>query len=88
MTIATAQVTVAATATAIVAAVNTPTLVSVHVPTGGVTVFVGGSTVSTTTGLHVPAATTKDVQLWPGDALYGIVATGTQAVGVLRSTPG
>lgn len=88
MTIATAQVTVAATATAIVAAVDTPTLVSVHVPSGGATVFIGGAAVSTTTGLHVAAATTRDIELWPGDALYGIVASSTQVVSTLRSSAG
>lgn len=88
MTIASAQVTVAATATIVVATVNAPTLVSVHVPTGGATVFVGPIGVATGTGLHIPAATTRDVQLWPGDALYGIVASSTQAVSVLRSSPG
>lgn len=88
MTIASAQVTVAATATIVVATVNAPTLVNVHVPTGGATVFVGPIGVATGTGLLVPAGTTRDVQLWPGDALYGIVASSTQAVSVLRSSPG
>lgn len=87
MALATAQVTVAATATVIVAAVNSPTVVQVHVPTGGATVFLGEATVATNSGLHAPAGATQIVQLWPGDALYGIVASSTQAVSVLRSSP-
>ena len=53
----------------------------VHVPTGGQSVFLGPSGVATTTGLEVEAGTDMtQMQLLPGDALYGIVAATTQAV--------
>jgi hypothetical protein len=51
---------------------------------GAATVFIGGSGVTTSNGYEIPAGGTYT---WspsePGEALYGIVATGTVVVEVL-----
>jgi hypothetical protein len=55
-------------------------------PTGGVTVYLGGPDVTTTTyGYSLAAGSSMSVDLFPGDLLYGVVATGTQALGILRT---
>lgn len=60
--------------------------VNVQNPTGsGATVYVGGSDVSTTDyGYALAAGTEVAVELLKGEALYGIVASGTLTVNVLR----
>ena len=51
-----------------------------------VTVYVGGSDVTTANGFPVPAGTSlSDDELPPAGAYYGIVATGTAEVRVLES---
>lgn len=56
-------------------------------PDASADVFVGGSSVSTSTGLKLKAAGTVPVTvpMFGGDALYGIVATGSATVGVLQT---
>jgi len=48
-----------------------------------VTVYVGGSAVTTSTGFPVAAAGSFSVDLDRGEGLWGIVATGTASVIVL-----
>jgi hypothetical protein len=48
-----------------------------------VTVYVGGSAVTTSTGFPVAAAGSFSVDLDKGEGLWGIVATGTASVIVL-----
>ena len=48
-----------------------------------VTVYVGGSAVTTSTGFPVAAAGSFSVDLDRGEGLWGIVATGTASVVVL-----
>lgn len=59
--------------------------VLVKVPTGGSTVYVGASDVTTATGYPVAAGEAIAFDLGKNDALYGRVASGTQAVNVLRT---
>jgi hypothetical protein len=59
--------------------------VLVQVPTGGSAVFVGGAAVTAANGISVGAGETFSLDLRPGDGLYGITASGTQAVRVLRT---
>lgn len=87
MTVLAASVTVGVTATQL----SSPTddnaaghSLVVKVPAGGATVFVGGPGVTTTAGYPLAAGESFSADLTPGDALFGIVATGTQAVNVLR----
>lgn len=92
MAVVSAAVTVAATATQL-AAPTAPTTTfggtrnkigaSVQVPSGGSTVYVGGPDVTTANGYAVAAGTAVSIDLAPGDVLYGIVASSTQAVRVL-----
>lgn len=63
---------------------------AVKVPSGGATVYVGGSDVTADTtagtgGFPVAAGEGYAFDLDPGDVLYGRVAAATQAVNVLRT---
>lgn len=64
----------------------------VHVPSGGATVHVGASNVTTANGIPVGAGSSLALnEATAGDAiakygLYGIVATGTQDVRVMEVT--
>ncbi len=58
---------------------------SIQNPTGGANVFLGGSTVTSSAyGFLLAAATTFTIELQDGEAIYGIVASSTQTVNVLR----
>lgn len=75
------QVSVGETATVIVASDATEhRRVWVHDPTGGASVFVGDSTVTTSNGFELEAGESQSFDIEPGEALYGIVASGTQTV--------
>ena len=60
--------------------------VNVQNPTGsGSTVFIGGSGVTTSSyGYSLAAGSELAVQLLKGEALYGVVASGSITVNVLR----
>jgi hypothetical protein len=49
------------------------------------TVYLGGAEVSTGAGFALAAGASLTVDLRPGDALYGVVASGTAVCGVLQS---
>ena len=57
---------------------------AVKVPSGGATVYVGASGVTTATGFPLAAGDTLQVDVDKGESLYGVVAAGTQSVSVLR----
>jgi hypothetical protein len=92
MTIQSAVVSVGTSATALSAAEGSGSdavSVAVSVPSGGATVYVGGSDV--TTGNGYPVAAGQSVVLnaiAPGERVYGIVAASTQNVNVLRQGVG
>lgn len=88
MAVSSAPVTVTTTATLLSAAEtdgDARLSLLLKVPTGGATVFLGGSGVTTATGFPAAAGEPYAFDLAPGDALYGIVAASTQAVNVLRT---
>jgi hypothetical protein len=59
--------------------------VSVQNPTGGATVYLGGAGVTTTSyGFELVAGTTFSVEMQNGEKLYGVVASSTQTVNVIR----
>lgn len=58
--------------------------VVVAVPAGGVTVFVGGASVTAAAGFPVAAGSSLSVDLDNGEQLFGVVASGSQAVNVLQ----
>jgi len=59
--------------------------VSVQNPTGGATVYIGGAGVTTASyGFLLTAGTTFSAELNQGEAIFGVVASSTQSVAVLR----
>lgn len=87
MAVGHARVSVAATATVLgsAAADRDGFTVVVQNPSGGATVFLGGSGVTTTDyGYSLAAGAEVSVELLKGEALYGVVASGTTTVNVLR----
>jgi hypothetical protein len=85
MTLATAQVSVGTTAALVIAGDTNARTTVVVGNRGAASVFVGGSAVTTATGFEVKSATDAFVHLDPGEALYGIVASGTVAVSAFRN---
>lgn len=85
MALSSAQVTVTTTATALNSVTSGYTRIRVKVPTGGQTVFVGGSGVLSTTGYGIAAGESAEFSLSPHEVLYGVVAATTQDTHVLRS---
>ena len=77
----TSAVTVNTTATLLIAADNKDRVCYLHSGTGSV--YVGGSDVTTSTGLHLPNGTTMELTVPFNETIYGIVTTGTQTMRVL-----
>jgi hypothetical protein len=76
-------VTVTTTATLVVTADDKNRTVYLHNPSG-VKMYLGGSTVTTTTGFHLDNGDTLTIELPLRETLYGIVAAGSHDVVVLR----
>ena len=83
MSTVSASVTVSDEATALLAADDNIREVVIHSPTGGVTIYVGGSDVTTSNGLPVAAGASLSLKLPRNHEVYAIVASSTQAVKVL-----
>ena len=77
----TSAVTVAATATLLIDADNQNRTCYLHSGTGSV--YVGGSDVTASTGIHLPNGTTMQLTVPQGETIYGITASGTQTMRVL-----
>ena len=59
--------------------------ISVQNPTGGATVFLGGTGVTTSAyGYELIGGTSFTVELQQGEQVFGVVASSTQTVNVLR----
>jgi hypothetical protein len=81
-----ASVTVGTTPTLLVAAATGTRTVYIHV-IGNSTVYLGGATVTTAAGTTTEKHTTPiPIELRAGQALYGIVASATEDVRVLRQS--
>lgn len=77
------QTTIGTTATKIIDKDNTTRKIIVHV-IGNQVVYLGGSDVTTSTGLYVDkGAGAVRIQLLPNETLYGIVATTPEVVSCL-----
>lgn len=63
--------------------VNDPFSGLIRVPEGGTTIYVGGSAVTTATGVPLYAGESLPLDE-VSEKLYGITATGTQVVNVLK----
>lgn len=89
MAVAAAQVSVGTSATVLNAVDADPQSVLVRSPSAATTsVYVGPSTVTTGNGFELPAGGSLSMDLAAGEQLYGIVASGTQTVHVLRAAVG
>lgn len=87
MAIAAGQVSVGTSATVIYAASGGRANLSVKVPTGGQTVFVGPSGVTTATGMALESGgDVFKINLAGGETLYGVVAATTQTTGYVAQT--
>ena len=85
MSLESSAVTIAATATVIATGKTGASWIYLHAPTGGNTIYIGPSTVTVANGLELPKGALQTVWLAEADTLYGIVATSTQSLMVLKS---
>ena len=82
MTIATAQYTLGTARIMIAGPDDSAQRVTVHNSESGQQVFLGGSDVTTSNGVHLDGKETRQITLNPGEALYG-VSTAARAIGVM-----
>ena len=82
MTIATAQITVGTARVLLAAADDSAQRVTVHNNESGQQVFLGGSNVTTSNGVHLDGKGERQITLNPGESLYGI-ASGSYVVSVM-----
>lgn len=85
MPITSKNVTIAATATAIHTAASNGCRVHIFSASGGQDVTLGPETVVAGTGYQLLASskTEVDIDVPPGETLYGITSTSTKALGIL-----
>jgi hypothetical protein len=76
-----AVVTVGTTATLLIAADNQHRICYLHSGTGSI--YIGGSDVTSSTGIHLQNGTTMEITLPFGETLYGITASSTHTMRVL-----
>ena len=77
----TSAVTVNATATLLIDADNKDRVCYLHSGTGSV--YIGGSDVTASTGIHLPNGTTMQITVPYKETIYGICATGTNTMRVV-----
>ena len=78
-------ITVGTSATVLATGKTGASWVYFHAPTGGNTIFVGPSTVTTANGYELHKGETATFWLAEADVIYGIVASATQALMVMQS---
>ena len=76
------KVTVATTATVIVPADDKPRTIYIH-NAGGAKIYVGGSSVTTTTGFHIGNGESQELFVPTNEKLYAVVASSTNDIQVL-----
>lgn len=76
-------ITVGTTATLIVAAENINRTIYIH-NSGGQTIYIGNSDVTTTTGFHVGNGESQEIVLPIRQTLYAVVSSNTNEVIVLK----
>ena len=84
MALVTSQVTVTTSPTLLIAADNNPVLVHLHLHDNTDNVYIGNSTVTTSTGLRLIKQDSFEVNLLPANALYAIITTGTATVSTIK----
>lgn len=84
MAISSNQVTVTTSATRLDPSTGVPTGAVLVRNRGSAAVYLGGSNVTTANGFQLDAGESVPMDIRSGDALYGVVASGTQTVHVLQ----
>jgi hypothetical protein len=84
MALVTSQVTVTTSPTLLIAADNNPVLVHLHLHDNTDNVYIGNSTVTTSTGLRLSKQDSFEVNLLPANALYAIITTGTATISTIK----
>jgi hypothetical protein len=84
MALVSSQVTVTTSPTLLIAADKNPVLVHLHLHDNTDNVYIGDSTVTTSTGLRLLKQDSFDINLAPGNALYAIITTGTATVSIIK----
>jgi hypothetical protein len=84
MPLSTSQVTVTTSPTLLVAGETNPVLVHLHLHENTDNVYLGNSTVTTSTGLRLVKQDSFDINLAPGNSLYAIITTSTATVSVIK----
>ena len=85
MSLGAATVTITTSPTLIATGLNGASWVYLHAPTGGNTIYVGPSNVTTATGLELPKGELHEFWLAETDKLYGVVATSTQPLMTMQT---
>lgn len=78
-----AVITVTTTATLVVADDDIPRTVYLH-NTGGATVYLGSSSVTTSSGFHLPNGDTLTIIVPQRETIYGITSGGSCDIALLR----
>ena len=84
MALTSSQVTVTTDPTLLVAGETNPVLVHLHLHDNTDNVYLGNSTVTTSTGLRLIKQDSFDMNLAPGNSLYAIITTSTATVSVIK----
>ena len=84
MSLSSSQVTVTTSPTLLVAGETNPVLVHLHLHDNTDNVYLGDSTVTTSTGLRLIKQDSFDMNLAPGNSLYAIITTSTATVSVIK----
>ena len=85
MSLSATTVTITTSPTLIATGLNGASWLYLHAATGGNTVYVGPSNVTTATGLELPKGELHEFWLAETDKLYGIVASSTQSLMTMQS---
>lgn len=83
MALTSSQVTVTTSPTLLVSGKVNPQHVHLHLHDNTDNVFLGNSSVTTSTGMRLIKQDLFDVTLLPGNALYAIITTSTATVSIL-----
>ena len=84
-TVTHSQVTVGTAPVLIATGIVGASHIYLHSPTGGNSVFIGSSTVTTSNGFELPKNEMHEVWLPETDKLYAVVASSTQVLFVLHT---
>ena len=84
MPLSNSQVTVGTAVTLIVATNSNPILVHLHLHDNTDNVYIGNESVTTSTGLRLVKQDSFEMSLMPGNALYGIITSGSATVSVIK----